>query len=144
MTNMERIFNQSFADWNIAVPPDAVGRRAPGNVSRAGWSIVYRFGADAEGEFLDYYASHRMTDDSHVRIREDGRVERLPAVIGLRLASADPVEDARLHAAHARENREIEGMLEQKGFGIGAMDPGAARINRFLRLGYGDEPADGL
>lgn len=30
-------------------------------------------------EYLDFYATHRMTDDRHHRIYENGEVEDLPA-----------------------------------------------------------------
>jgi hypothetical protein len=32
------------------------------------WAIWYLFGEDERDEHLDYYASHRMTDDQHARV----------------------------------------------------------------------------
>ena len=43
-------------------------------------AIWHLFGSDDRGGYLEYYASHRMTDDRHVRLREDGSVEHLPAM----------------------------------------------------------------
>jgi len=40
-------------------------------------------------EYLDYYASHRMTNDRHIRLREDGSEEHLPMVSTMRPASLE-------------------------------------------------------
>jgi len=40
---------------------------------------------------MDYYAAHRMTDDSHVPIYDDGREESLPTMSSIILLSDDPV-----------------------------------------------------
>jgi hypothetical protein len=68
MTNIESKFNDSFAHWEIRLPSDAVEHRKRGKIVQAGWAIWYLFGFDEKGEYLDYYASHRMTNDRHVRI----------------------------------------------------------------------------
>jgi hypothetical protein len=72
-----------------------------------------------EHEYLDYYASRRVTNDRHVRIYADGRCENLPAIRELRLCSKDPKEDARLEAEYFTENQKVAKMLEEKGFGLG-------------------------
>ena len=100
-----------------------------------GWAIWYLFGEDERGEHLDYYASHRMTDDRHVRIYESGEVERLPTINTFRLVSQDPEEDARLEAEYLDKNRRVARMLEEKGFGAEGDEPGGVLINRHLRLG---------
>jgi hypothetical protein len=76
-----------------------------------------------------------MTEDTHVRIRADGRCEDLQSIRGLRRSSQDPEEDARLESEHIAENRRISEMLEAKGFGLEGDEPGAVQINRALRLG---------
>jgi hypothetical protein len=45
---------------------------------------------------LDYYAAHRRTDDSHMRIYEDGRKESLPALTSMYLVSDDHVKAKQL------------------------------------------------
>src|SRR5688500_16927283 len=80
-------FNARFSHWQIKLPPDKVVPRATGLIQERGWSINFSFGTDANGEFLDYYASHRMTDDEHVRLRADGSSELLPALRSIVLTS---------------------------------------------------------
>jgi len=80
-----------------------------------------------------------MTNDRHIRIREDGSEERLPTISTMRFVSQDPEEDRRLAAKHLEENRRTAKMLEDKGFGIMGDEPGGVRINRFLALGGEDD-----
>lgn len=65
---------------------------------------------------MDYYAAHRMTDDSHVRIYADDREKRLPTLNGMVLCSEDPVKAKRLEDEHDTRNREVVEMLVEKGF----------------------------
>ncbi len=65
-------FGRDFGAWGIALPPEDVKERWRGTILAAGWAIWYLFGTDEGGEYLDYYACHRMTNDRHERIREDG------------------------------------------------------------------------
>jgi hypothetical protein len=127
-------FNAWFAEWAIRLPPDAVAARRRGKILHRGWAIWYLFGADERGEYLDCYASHRMTDDSHARLYADGTVESLPAIVGFRVCAEDPAEDARLEAAHLARNQEVARMLEEKGFGLAGDEPVSVQVNRFLRL----------
>jgi len=114
------VFNSRFRHWGLNIPSDDFAHRKRGRIESAGWIIEYLFDSDDEGEYLDYYASHRMTEDEHVRIRADGRCEDLPSISGLHEISEDPVETARLTAQHVAENRRILEMLRAKGF---ALDP---------------------
>ncbi|MGH3088829.1 MAG: hypothetical protein ACRDSJ_16100 [Rubrobacteraceae bacterium] len=139
MNEMEARFNDAFSNWSIRLPPEDVAARRRGKIVEAGWAIWYLFGSDERGEYLDYYASHRMTEDRHVRIHANGHMEDLPAIAGMRMASQDPEEDARLEAEHLAENQRIAKMLEAKGFGIEGDEPGGVQINRFLRI---SEPRD--
>lgn len=74
------------------------------------------FGEDENGEYMDYYAAHRMTDDSHVRIYADGKEKALPTLNGRVLCSEDPVKAKRLEEEHDARNREVVEMLVEKGF----------------------------
>jgi hypothetical protein len=138
MTNIERHFADAFSHWDITVPPDAVAARSRGKIVQAGWAIWYLFGSDKRGDYLDYYASHRMTDDSHVRVYEDGAVEYLPTIQSGRFLSEDPEEDARLEAEYRARNEEAARLLEEKGFGLTGEEPGGVQMNRYLRLGKWD------
>ncbi len=135
MRRIEGRFRRDFAAWGIALPPEHVRERRRGKIVESGWAIWYLFGKDERGEYLDYYASHRMTDDRHVRIREDGSEEPLPTVRTFRIVSGNKREDARLEAEYLEHNRSVGRMLKEKGFGIAGDEPGSVRMNRHLRLG---------
>ncbi len=134
MKELESQFNEIFSPWDIHLPQDAVEKRQQGKIVEAGWAIWYAFGSDKRGGFLDYYASHRMTNDRHVRLYADGQSESLPSIAECRLCSEDPEEDARLDAEYYAENRRISEMLEEKGFGVEGDEPGAVQINRSLHV----------
>ncbi len=138
MRQIQKRFREEFSHWNIELPEEDVRQRRRGKIVEQGWAIWYLFGSDERGEYLDYYASHRMTSDRHIRIREDGTEEYLPTVSSMRPASRDPEEDARLAAEHFAENRRVSRMLEEKGFGIEGDEPFSIGINRYLALGEED------
>ncbi len=115
MTNMETRFNEQFGHWNIPLPPDDIANRRRGKIIHAGWVIYYLFGADPQkGEYLDYFAAHRMTNDRHVRIYENGATEGLPTLEWYRLSSKDPEEEKRLEAEYMATNQAIGKMLDEK------------------------------
>ena len=107
-------FLRDFEPWDISLTSEHVRERKRGKIVEAGWAIWYLFGSDEKGEYLDYYASHRMTGDRHVRIREDGTEESLSTVSTLRIASPDPEEDARLAAEHLEKNRRVAKILRRR------------------------------
>jgi hypothetical protein len=77
MRSIEERFRLAFAPWDIALPPEDVKERRRSKIVDSGWAIWYLFGSDERGGYLDYYASHRMTDDRHVRFREEGPAVRI-------------------------------------------------------------------
>ena len=109
-------FAKRFAHWKIRIPEENLKNRRGGYIQEGGWLIQYCFGNDGNGEYLDYYAAHRMTDDSHVRIYEDGTEESLPALSSMRIVSKDPVEDKRLEDEYELHNANVTKMLIAKGF----------------------------
>jgi hypothetical protein len=76
---IEQRFNERFKKWQIRLPPEDIAERRRGMILERGWSIKYLFGRNEKGEYLDVYASHRMTDDTHERVYESGEVEELEA-----------------------------------------------------------------
>lgn len=134
MTKIESTFNDTFSHWEIRLPPSFHEHPKKGKIVQEGWAIWYLFGSDERGDYLDYYASHRMTDDRHVRIRADGACDDLPTISDVRWRSEDPLEDARLEAEYHAENRTVASMLEEKGFGLAGDEPSAIQINRLLQL----------
>ena len=135
MRSIEVRFGRTFAPWGLPLPPEDVRERRRGKITGGGWAIWYLFGEDERGGYLDYYASHRMTDDRHVRLREDGPAESLPTIETFLIRSRDPEEDARLKAKYLEHNRRIGRMLRDKGFGVAGDEPLSVRVNRHLRLG---------
>jgi hypothetical protein len=113
---VEALFSSTFQHWSITLPAASVEQRRSGHILQAGWTIWYLFGADERGEYLDYYAAHRMTNDRHVRLYADGGQQRLPAALDFRLISDDPEEDARLEAKYVAHNRIVTRLLASKGF----------------------------
>lgn len=136
MTETERIFNATFAAFHISLPPEAVARKQRGKIVAGGWVICYLFGGDGRGEYLDYYASHRMTEDRHVRIYADGTVKGLPSIDGMCVfpAGCTRAEEERISKEHDSRNRQIAEELAAKGFDLSGDEPGGVAINRHLRL----------
>jgi len=77
-------FNGQFGRWEIELPIDAMEPGVVWLIVKRGWTIWTRFDVEDDRERLDYYAMHRMTDDSHVRMYVDGDDVRLPAMSGVR------------------------------------------------------------
>lgn len=127
-------FSREFSDWAIHLPQEDVAQRRRGRINHEGWAIWYLFGVDDRGEYLDYYAAHRMTNDRHVRIYADGEQEHLPTIQSFRRCSDDPAEDQRLEAEFIAENQRVAALLEAKGFGLDGSQPTSVAINRFVRV----------
>ena len=94
-----QLFEQDFARWGLHLPSADVAARSSGLVREAGWHVLYDFGQDSRGEFLDYYAALRdgsdpaVTDDWHVRIYDTGDRVPLPTVLEAYMYSRDPTPD---------------------------------------------------
>ena len=58
-------FAKRFTHWKLTLPEENLKNRSSGHIQNSGWLIQYCFGIDETGEYLDYYAAHRMTDDSY-------------------------------------------------------------------------------
>ncbi|MCY3885211.1 MAG: hypothetical protein OXG24_09915 [Gammaproteobacteria bacterium] len=65
--------------WNLTLPVDIESDRRGYSVKQD-WCIKFLFGEDTNGKYLDYYATHRVTNDRHIRIRTDRTEERLPTL----------------------------------------------------------------
>lgn len=110
---LERAFAKNFS--NVAIGLDATSPPL-GELQGHGWLIQYAFGCDEHGDYLDVYASHRMTNDRHVRLRPSGSVDQLPALSTL-MAVLEPSGDReQTEDAFYARNRAIAGSLIAKGF----------------------------
>lgn len=73
-------FAEYFATWDIKLPRGAVASGKRGLVRKAGWTIRYIVGEGNRGVYLEFYASHRMTNDRRRRIYASGHVEDKDAI----------------------------------------------------------------
>ena len=140
MQEIEEAFTKSFANWDIRLPESAIDARARGRIVEKGWTIWYVWGSDGDGEHLDYYASHRMTNDRHVRLHSDGRRENLETVQEHYVSPKDPAKAEQAKADFHARNRAVRRMLDEKGFTLeGEVHPSVAVRHYQLTL---DDPSN--
>lgn len=124
----KKLFDQYFKNWAIELPEDHLTNRLSGTIFKAGWNIRYIFGKDDGREFLEFYATHRMTDDRHCKIYDDGEMIDLDAICSMYVY--DPMIPGDREKSE-RENRErnnrIYKELETKGLNV-------MTINTYLSL----------
>lgn len=132
MLEIESTFNAHFKRRSFSIPQSSISHRQQGKIVGFGWAIWYLFGLNEKGEYLDYYASHRMTDDCHKRIYASGQIEFLPAFPWARECSTNLEEDKKLEAEFITEILRVEKLLHEKGFGLDGNEPGGVLINRIL------------
>ena len=125
-------FNKDFETWSIELPKEAVKNRQRGKIVKSGWTIWYLFGTDEAGDYLDYYASHRMTNDGHVRLYANGSFKVLSSYCSTRRVSDDPEEDRRLENEFWEHNEHVSRELESKSFGLEGNEHPSTIINRAL------------
>jgi hypothetical protein len=113
-----RAFTQQFAPWNITLSATALAQQTSGSIAAYGWHIHYLFGADERGLYLDYYASHRMTNDRHLRLYTDGTTLDLPAILEAYVYAADATEAQKRQAEqeYYAHNQRVLAELRRKGF----------------------------
>jgi hypothetical protein len=75
MNPIKKTFDHLFARWEITLPEDVLEQRLPGSIQKKGWTINYRFDVVDGQPYIEYFASHRMTNDTLSRIYCDGRYE---------------------------------------------------------------------
>jgi hypothetical protein len=74
---IKEIFDERFRSWQISLPLEDLRGRKRGSIHKEGWTIHYLFGSENGREYLEYFASHRMTNDTLNRIDEDGAASRV-------------------------------------------------------------------
>lgn len=114
MKRIKEIFARSYRHWAIAFPEEDLEGRLEGEIMKAGWMILYKFGRDDEGEYLWVFAAHRMTNDRHYRIHESGKVTTLPTTdYIIERARATPAENRAARRRTERHNRAVSDMFEE-------------------------------
>ena len=107
-----------FDRRQICLPEEALSTRQRGEIRSHGWSIQYLFGADQEGEYLDFFANHRMTNARHERIYASGAMQRLPTYEEFIVYPAHATQEERekIDEAYQSHNAAVSELLRQKGF----------------------------
>jgi hypothetical protein len=78
---IKRVFDAEFGShalYGMVLPDDAVERRS-GAFEQNGWEVQYKLGIEDGVEYLDFFTSHRMTNDRLYRAYADGRLELIAA-----------------------------------------------------------------
>ena len=73
-------FNRAFEHWETELPIDALEPGVVWLICHRGWTIWTRYDVENGREYLDYYATHRMTNDRHLRMYVDGDDVGLPTM----------------------------------------------------------------
>lgn len=102
-------FEALYESWEVKLAEEKLTPGGRGKFQKHGWTFEYLIATDEKGLYLDYYATNRMTSDSHMRIYADGSVMELPALAEMFVSGKE--------AEFVQRNREIGEMLRAKGFG---------------------------
>lgn len=116
MSSIEESFAAYFEPWGLTLPHGAAGRREAGLVTGSEWHVRYVFGTDERGDYLDFLASNRMTDECHVRLREGLAPEHLPAPQPMYSHDGTEADRRRAERGYVVYNRGVAGVLRAKGF----------------------------
>jgi hypothetical protein len=139
MDKIIEYFNKNFINWGIELPQNDIIERMNGFINKKGWLIQYCFGIEDGLEYLDYYSSHRMTSDEHIRIYENGKTKTLEYFWISYLTDCtdpEPIKSQKLKErgkeAFEKHNKEVAEILIKKGFN-------KFTINMTLNAGLVDE-----
>ncbi len=113
ITTIKQLFEQKYAPWGLILPIAADPKTHRGNLEDdGGWSIAYCYHPEAELPYLEFWACHRMTNDTLQRIYADGRQE-LVGSCWETYAADDPAAQQ----AYFDHNRQFYERVRQSGLG---------------------------
>jgi len=112
LRSIKEKFEEYFSNWKIKLPDKNLNERLNGYLNNSGWLIQYCFGIENDIEYLDFYASHRMTADRHVRIYENGEIERLPSYWEFFVVDSE----GRGKKEYEENSKKVTKLLIEKGF----------------------------
>lgn len=114
MSRIAEAFARYFATWEISLPDSNLTNRERGDIR----NIQFLFDRNRRGEYLELYATHRMTSDRHHRIYEDGTIEDLEACVDMVLYPIDATEEQQREATQRvrDHNAKVLSDLDRKGF----------------------------
>ena len=110
MNWIKQRFDEKYRQWQIEIPPDDLTSRQSGVLQQDGWTIRYTFGREGERAYMDYFASHRMTNDTLNRIYSDGTCELLGYCMEFYLAN-----DPQAKREYLRHNRAFYALVKALG-----------------------------
>ena len=105
-----RIFDRQFAAWEITLPLNNLAELQRGSIVKNGWTINYQFGSFDGVLYLEYFASHRMTNDTLHRIYADGRHEQVGYCQEFYAA-----DDEQAEQAYYEHNRQFYEQVRRRG-----------------------------
>jgi hypothetical protein len=94
LDTIKQTFDRKYAAWSLVLPEASLSARSPGSINKNGWTVNYRYGSEGGQDHLEYFASHRMTNDTLNRIYDDGREEVLGYCQEFHLADNEQAEQA--------------------------------------------------
>jgi hypothetical protein len=77
LQRIKQVFDARYAPWDIVLPVEQMHDQPRGTLQQAGWTIHFHYICADEDAYLDYFASHRMTNDTLNRIDASGHEEVL-------------------------------------------------------------------
>jgi hypothetical protein len=110
-------FERYFKNWDIHLPEDLPLGRPSEIQNERGWGIRVRIDEEGDEVVLEVYAGHRMTNDRHFRVHQDGRLEYLEALPDFVVIPAGSSEDeqALIRQDQANDNRRIRQAMQERG-----------------------------
>ncbi|MCA1706319.1 MAG: hypothetical protein LC808_24860 [Actinobacteria bacterium] len=138
-------FAKEFEQWGVTLPEEDVRDRRPGYLKQANGSgsARYAWGSDERGEYVEFYAFHRIWGDYHARIYANGETEPLPTLITMYAEGDDPETTERNRQEMVEQNRTLLADLEAAGLLAAGPVPVSFTINAALTTDVlPDKPAE--
>ena len=107
---IKQTFDGQFLKWGITLPLEDIELHRNGSIHKNGWTINYRFVVENDIEYMEYFASHRMTNDTINRIFADGRIECIDFCLEFFPAGDESAENELLE-----HNRNFYASVRRKG-----------------------------
>lgn len=108
---IKEIFDASYARLGASLPIENLRQRKAGSIDDdSGFMINYRFGQENGVEYLEFFVSHRMTNDTLRRIYADGREEIIGYCREFYLDNNEQDKEA-----YYEHNRKFYALVREKG-----------------------------
>lgn len=108
---IKELFDQKYAALGISLP-DENRRDQRGVIDDGTVLLTYIFGSEQGEEYLEYFFSHRMTNDTLRRMYADGREELLGYCLEFYLHN-----DEQAKQAYYEHNRQFYEHVKRRGLG---------------------------